>query len=399
MLCRNEAKCIEDITREILKRLPCQYLHLPSYVVGMGSRLQDISMLLSAVSDDVRVIGIYGMGGNGKTTLAKAAFNEFSHLFEGTSFLENFSEYSKKPEGRTHLRQQLCSDILKRNDIAFHGFDRAVKESFRSKSVLIVIDDIDDIHQLNSAAIDPLWFGRGSKIIITTRNMHLLKQLGVEGRCSPEELNCDESLELLGWHAFRKSEPPEEFLQLSKEVVAYCSGLPLAVEVLGAFLVERSIRQWECTLKLLKRIPSDGIGEKLQISFDALNEVERDVFLDIACFFIGMDKDYVACILDGCNLYPDIVLSVLMERCLITVSGNNIMMHDLLRDMGRQIIREISSKNCGERSRLWNPDDVICVLTEKSVREKIHMYGELEITFLYEELENNIFLINCLFQL
>ncbi|KAG7543546.1 P-loop containing nucleoside triphosphate hydrolase [Arabidopsis thaliana x Arabidopsis arenosa] len=363
---RNEAECIADITGEILKRLPCQYLHVPSYAVGMRSRLQHISSLLSISSDDVRVIGIYGMGGIGKTTLAKVAFNEFSHHFEGSSFLENFREYSKKPEGRTHLQHQLLSDILRRNDIEFNSLDHAIKERFCNKRVLIVVDDVDDINQLNSTAIDRNCFGHGSRIIITTRNMHLLKQLRVEESCSPKELDSDESLELFSWHAFRASEPPKEFLQLSEKVVAYCAGLPLAMEVLGAFLIERSIPEWESMLELLKQVPYDNIQAKLQISFDALNSVQRDVFLDIACFFIGMDRDYVACILDGCNLYPDIVLNVLMERCLISVSGNNIMMHDLLRDMGRQIVREISPKSCGERSRLWNLDDASRVLRKKS---------------------------------
>lgn len=363
---RNEAECIADITREILKRLPCQYLHVPSYAVGLRSRLQHISSLLSIGSDGVRVIVIYGMGGIGKTTLAKVAFNEFSHLFEGSSFLENFREYSKKPEGRTHLQHQLLSDILRRNDIEFKGLDHAVKERFRSKRVLLVVDDVDDVHQLNSAAIDRDCFGHGSRIIITTRNMHLLKQLRAEGSYSPKELDGDESLELFSWHAFRTSEPPKEFLQHSEEVVTYCAGLPLAVEVLGAFLIERSIREWESTLKLLKRIPNDNIQAKLQISFNALTIEQKDVFLDIACFFIGVDSYYVACILDGCNLYPDIVLSLLMERCLITISGNNIMMHDLLRDMGRQIVREISPKKCGERSRLWSHNDVVGVLKKKS---------------------------------
>ncbi|KAL1216026.1 Disease resistance protein RUN1 [Cardamine amara subsp. amara] len=362
---RSEAKCIESITREILKRLPCRYLHVPSYAVGMGSRLQHISSLLSIGSDEVRVIGIWGMGGIGKTTLAKVAFNEFSHLFEGSSFLEHFREYSKKPEGRTHLRQQLCSDILKGNDIEFNSLDHAVKNRFRSKSVLIVIDDVDDIHQLNSAAIDLNCFGRGSKIIITTRNMHLLKQLRVEESWSPKELNGDESLELLSWHAFRTSEPPKEFLQLSEKVVTYCAGLPLAVEVLGASLVDRNISEWESMLQMLKQIPDDNIQGKLQISFDSLNKIQKDAFLDIACFFIGMERDYVAC------LYPDIVLSVLMEMCLFTVRDNKIMMHDLLRDMGRQIVQEKSPKNCGERSRLWHSDDVISVLTKDSGTDAI----------------------------
>ncbi|KAL0888083.1 hypothetical protein Bca101_012066 [Brassica carinata] len=367
----DEAKCIEVITKDILKRLPSSYLLVPSYAVGIESRLQRIYELLATGSEDVQVIGIYGMGGIGKTMLAKAAYNEFSRLFEGTSFLENFKERSEKPEGKAQVQQQLLSDILKRHETEYNNFDLARQEIFRNKRVLVVIDDVDDMLQLYSAAIDPNWFGPGSRIIITTRNMHLLEQLRADQSYSPKELDGVESLELLSWHAFRTSEPPKEFLCFAKKVVEYCAGLPLAVEVFGSFLSQRSIPKWESTLKSLERAPDDNILAKLRISFDALNNVQKDIFLDIACFFIGMDRDYVACILEGCNLFPEIGLSVLLERCLITVNDSRLVMHDLLRDMGRQIVRSASPDNCGKRSRLWDPDDVLDVFTKKSGTDAI----------------------------
>ncbi|KAJ0230682.1 Toll/interleukin-1 receptor homology (TIR) domain-containing protein [Hirschfeldia incana] len=208
--------------------------------------------------------------------------------------------------------------------------------------------------------------GIGSRIIITTRNKHLLEQLDVENIFSPEELNTDESLDLVSWHAFKESEPPEEFLQLSKKLAEYCGGLPLAVEVLGAFLYKRSFPEWKSTLESLKRIPDENIQAKLQISFDALNALQKDIFLDISCFFIGMDKDYVGCILEGCKLHPGIGLSVLKDRCLITIHDNRLMMHDLLRDMGRFIVQEKSPKNYKRWSRLWDRDHVIDVLAKYS---------------------------------
>ena len=67
----------------------------------------------------------------------------------------------------------------------------------------------------------------------------------------------------------------------------------------------------------------------------------KDIFLDISCFFIGMDKNYVVQILDGCGFFAVIGIGVLIQWCLLTVSERNrIMMHDLLRDMGREIVQE-----------------------------------------------------------
>ena len=55
-----------------------------------------------------------------------------------------------------------------------------------------------------------------------------------------EEMDENKSLELFSWHAFGEAKPTEEFDELARNVVAYCGGLPLALEVLGSYLNERN---------------------------------------------------------------------------------------------------------------------------------------------------------------
>ena len=71
------------------------------YPVGIESRVDYIMDLLSIHSDDVRVVGVYGMPGIGKTTIAKAIFNQLSHGVEGSSFISNVKEKAERAITRT----------------------------------------------------------------------------------------------------------------------------------------------------------------------------------------------------------------------------------------------------------------------------------------------------------
>ncbi|XP_016646924.1 PREDICTED: TMV resistance protein N-like [Prunus mume] len=211
------------------------------------------------------------------------------------------------------------------------------------------------------------------QIVITTRNQHLLEQVGVDGIYMAQEMDEKEALELLSRHAFESGYPNQEYLDLSKRVIRYCRGLPLALEVVGSFLIKRSIAEWENHLEKLKRSPDGDIQKILRISFDGLpDDTTRKIFLDISCFFIGDDKDYVTKILDGCGFFATIGISVLIDRCLVTVGKyNKLRMHDLLRDMGREIVYENAHGHPEKLSRLWKREDVTNVLCDESGTDEI----------------------------
>ncbi|XP_050117507.1 disease resistance protein RUN1-like [Malus sylvestris] len=369
-----EAKLIREIVGKIITEwLPsANELNVAKHPVGINSRVQDIiSYLSGGGSNDVVMVGIWGMGGLGKTTAAKAIYNQIHHKFEFKSFLANVSEYDL-----VDLQGKLVSGILKQTESKISSVDQGIsviKNHLQRRSVLVIIDNVDKVEQLNAIAGNRDWFGPGSRIIITTRYEHLLKQVNmkVDKTYPLKKLNEDEALKLFSWHAFGNSWPNEGYLELSKEVVSYCGGLPLALEVLGSSMVERTPREWKSHLEKLKTFPNEGIMKPLRESFEMLHPTQKAIFLDISCFFIGHDKDYVAKILDGCNFFATIGISDLRERCLITVEDNKLNMHDLLREMAKSIISEKSPCHPGKWSRLWNREEVIKVLRDKSGTEEV----------------------------
>ena len=200
----------------------------------------------------------------------------------------------------------------------------------------------------------------------------MLAKHGVLKIYKPNGLNNDDALQLFCSKAFKNEQPKEGYMQLSQEILKYASCLPLACVTLGSFLIRRTIDEWESALEYLKKDPTIEIFDILKISYDGLEEMWKEIFLDIACFFTGLEKNYVIHILENCGFDAKIGIRVLVGKSLLTptykCNYEYLGMHDLLKEMGQKIVRRQSCGELGKQSRLWLLEDLFCVLENNMVR-------------------------------
>ena len=285
--------------------------------------------------------------------------------------------------GLVSLQQQLIVDVLKRNNINIGNVDQGI-ELIRAgiclTKVFIVIDDLDDLNPLEYLEGS---FASGSMVLITTRNEDLLDRIKVKARYKVNKMDKDEAHQLFTQHAFEDDKKSDTFQEMSKVILERAGGLPLAIQVFGSNLVYRSAEGWRCFIDKLNRVPLEDIEKNLMISFDALKSVDpilQDIFLDIACFYIGWKRNSVAKIMETCYTFVNRNIDILKKRCLITINDEDKLgMHDLLRDMGRGIARNNSPAEPGKHSRLWVSEVIDNVLTnQKVLLTYLHLYIGLD---------------------
>ncbi|PWA51806.1 toll/interleukin-1 receptor (TIR) domain-containing protein [Artemisia annua] len=371
----HEASVIQNIVDAISDKLLSSNSDIDKELVGMTERVKDLISRLEIGTGGVRMVGIWGLGGGGKTTLATSAYMKINYRFQGHCIVDNIREESSK-SGLKKLQENILKEVLKK-EVRVQSVEQGkhmIQSRLRHSNVLILLDDVDDPKQLEALAGSHKWFGDGSRIIITTRDEHVLRTRKVDHIFHITLLSQDEGIRLFKKHAYNEEEPLKDYAILSLRVVSYADGLPLALKVLGSFLYDKDEKEWMSTLNRLKQIPESEIVEKLKISYDGLKTVEKELFLDIACFFRGGRKDIKVETLEACGFHPQIGIKVLIQKALITIDPHGRFdMHDLVQEMGRYIVRGEHPNNPEKHSRLWKYEEIrnVCLGDTTMVRFKL----------------------------
>lgn len=220
-------------------------------------------------NDELQVVGICGMGGVGKSTLAQVLYRSISRHFDAFCFIENIS--------------QLLRDDLSLMEILDQNLEIKDPETWtpNQRRFLIVLDGVDNVLENLDAfnvVLESEWFDQGSRIIITTRDERVLEMCKVEEVCRPKLLSMEEALQLYCIKAFGRDHLESGYEEMTNSILEYANGLPLAIIKLGSLLSQKSVKEWKSALVQLQRIPNRQIMDVLEKSYDELDARARKYF-------------------------------------------------------------------------------------------------------------------------
>ncbi|KAG6557425.1 hypothetical protein Mapa_000694 [Marchantia paleacea] len=373
-------KFLQEILDEEEEKRYCSLLHLlnfPKELVRMPKRVEMVVKMLQLEEAEPSRLSLVGTGGIGKSTLAKEVLWDVKHQFDFCCYVEDV---------KGKLTREDLHDLVANNLYSGTGQKVSLQSTslqlLKGKKVLMVLDDVDSEKQI-SYFLRTNWWGRGSRLIVTSR---LQGGFPTFTMCDVPFLNMEEAKQLFVAQLMTdvREEIPEDMVE---EVVAKCDGLPLTLEVIGSYLcAQKRLDVWSSALAKLGRVESlDGSKEdklwlKLRVSVDALAPIERSMFLHLAVFdkWGPQQQKYDLPWWEAAwdSLYETSAVSSLhnlVSRSLIRIVKESttraqvippqIWIHEQLRDMGKSICRPHDEEI--EKCRgAWQPEDANHLLAQ-----------------------------------
>ncbi|CAN0920429.1 Disease resistance-like protein DSC1 [Linum grandiflorum] len=386
-----EAELVEEVVAKVLTALASMSSGIEfNKLVGIDSRVSDVEQLLAMDEHDIiRIVGFWGMGGLGKSTLARTCYERLKRLNKEEMSFHFIDKINESCDGgKRHLVeglvQQLYSAMLSENHLTRRDVNVGYRRARLSRmKVFVVLDDVQAPSQLEQLLLGEALslmklFASGSRIILTTRNQTVL-EYAKSKMYTVEHLNDADSLQLFKMHAFEPVPETDDWNFLSHKVISYCKGNPLALKVIGGTLLYKEKPYWENFLQKLSEIQEPEIHHVLKRSYGELEMDDRRLFLDIACFFYGTVKSLLVKYMEtiytsAYSRVEDLVDKSLVISTTDKFQGEIVIVHGLLREMAWNVINE--EENVGQRSRMKDPHDIHNLLTNREgdrATQSIHL--------------------------
>ncbi|KAK7278872.1 hypothetical protein RJT34_23911 [Clitoria ternatea] len=334
---------INDVDTRVVHRRELTDSHVTdSEVIGRDDdKEKTLKLLLKDESEDesLSIVPIVGIGGLGKTTLAKLIFND--EIIDNSFSLKIWVCVSEDFELRNLLVKILSSALNSTQEmyknLEMQQLKNHLRNTLAGQKFLLVLDDVWNEDRVKWIELKNLIQvnGNGSKVLVTTRSHSIASMMGTESPYVLQGLSRDDSLSLFVKWAFKEGEEKRypQLVEIAKEIVGKCVGLPLAIRTLGSSLfLKINIEDWEFIRDNdIWNLPQkdDDILPALKLSYDQIPSYLKQCF---ACFSLfRKDFDFVT---------GDIL--VLWEALGFLSSPKK---GQTLDDVGNQFLRELQSRS------------------------------------------------------
>ncbi|KAG5555627.1 hypothetical protein RHGRI_006318 [Rhododendron griersonianum] len=336
--------------------------------VNFDSRASIFKDVMDALKDsNVNMIGVFGLGGVGKTTLVKEVGEQMRK--DGTFKQVAMAVVSKDlnvKEVQSKLADSLNFEFKAKADDHERRATKLWNKFTNGDKYLIILDDIWEKVDLKAIGI-PITDGKtGCKVVLTSRNEDLLSsRMEVNRNFSIGELLSAEAWTLFTKKVGNSFESQPELYSLAYKVCRKCKGLPIAVNALGEALKGKQEHAWMTALDMLEKYmltKIEGIDTSvfasLRVSYDMLHSADAKSCFLLCCLFaedaeIPIDELMRLCVarnlldqnphtLDKARNAVRTVVDTLKSASLLTIGGHEtiVKIHDVIRDVGISIARE-----------------------------------------------------------
>ena len=329
----SEAEMISRIVTDISNELPSTDFN---QLVGIEAHVANLISMICLESDEVKIVGIWGPEGIGKTTIARALYNHISSNFQ----LKFYSEIVQKAD-MTGLQNELLSGILDHRDMKIPNVQEAQYRLMHQR-VLLVLDNVStvELHALRNLFQD-LKFG--SKVIVANENIGAFTYNRIEQIYKVAYPSSEEALQIFSYSAFGQSSPPRGYVKHAAEVSKLIAPFPLSLKVLGSALRGKSKEEWTVAPDKLKTYVDDRDVEKaIRFAVDGLSKKQKSLFYSLSSSqFRGKknlkDAIYFLAGIDDWDVEKGI--QTLADMALISISSEGeITMHHLVRLMSTRLL-------------------------------------------------------------